>query len=188
MRQLNTTLPKLFSKAPIITAFLMTFFISTPVISQKQVELHPQVGDTINLIEKLDYLLFTEVPDSLFDHGILIKEGEKYQLTVWHDKDVNEYSVSEEEFEQYAGNVEKLSTYYQRQKENLAVSLEKSPIIKRDSIPLGLDIEWMSAEQRSRMIKESRRYNHLKLDADEMGLMGFDREKYINTGGVLFFE
>lgn len=187
MRQLNTTSPKLFSKAPIITAFLMTFFISTPVISQKQVELHPQVGDTIDLIEKLDYLLFTEIPDSLFDHGALTQNGEDYQLKVWHDGNTSEYGISDEEFEKYSGNVEKLSTYYQQQKEKLQAATQKSLVIKSDSIPPGLDIEWMSEKQKSKMIKESRRYNNLKLEADEMGLMGFDREKYIRTGGQMEF-
>jgi hypothetical protein len=165
----------------------MTFFISTPVISQKQVELHPQVGDTIDLIEKLDYLLFTEIPDSLFDHGTLTQNGENYQLKVWHDNEVDKYDVSVEKFEQYAGNVKKLSTYYQRQKEKLQAATKKSLVIKRDSIPPGLDIEWMSEKQKSKMIKESRRYNNLKLEADELGLMGFDREKYIRTGGQMEF-
>ncbi|WP_462319152.1 hypothetical protein [Marinilabilia sp.] len=187
MRQLNISIPKTITKAGIIFALLFTFFFASPALSQKPVELHPEVGDTIDLIEKLDYLLFTEIPDSLFDHGALTQNGEDYQLKVWHDGNTSEYGISAEEFEKYSGNVEKLSTYYQRQKEKLQAATKKSLVIKSDSIPPGLDIEWMSEKQKSKMIKESRRYNNLKLEADEMGLMGFDREKYIRTGGQMEF-
>ncbi|PWE00862.1 hypothetical protein [Marinilabilia rubra] len=187
MRQLNTSFPKFFFEVRIISAMLLVFFFVSPAISQKPVVLHPEVGDTIDLIEKLDYLLFTQVPDSLFDQGVLRKDGENYQLAVWHDTDIEKYDISIEDFESYAGNIEKLSAYYKRQKEKLEAGNKKSLVIKRDSFPPGLDIEWMSKKQKSKMIKESRRYNNLKLDADEQGLMGFEREKYIKTGGQMEF-
>ncbi|WP_159102778.1 hypothetical protein [Marinilabilia salmonicolor] len=45
----------------------------------------------------------------------------------------------------------------------------------------------MSEQQIKKMTKESRRYNQLKLEADEQGLMGYDRRKYIETGGRMEF-
>jgi hypothetical protein len=171
-------------------AFLFLVFVlfALPLKSQQPVVLHPVVGDTIDLIEKLDYLLFSDVPDSLFEQGVLIPDNQDYQLLVWHEGEVAKVDVSAEDFEMLSGNVEKLSAYYQQKAGKKGDSAEVySPLITRDSIPMGLNIEWMSEQQINKMTKESRRYNQLKLEADEQGLMGYDRRKYIETGGRMEF-
>lgn len=172
------------------TAFLFLFFVlfALPLKSQQPVVLHPVVGDTIDLIEKLDYLLFPNVADSLFNQGVLTPDGHDYQLTVWYEGDISKFYIDSSEFDVFSGNVKKLSAYYQ-QKTSTSVSspAENSPLISCDSIPMGLNIEWMSEQQIKKMTKESRRYNHLKLEADEQGLMGYDRRKYIETGGRMEF-
>ncbi|RCW35245.1 hypothetical protein [Marinilabilia salmonicolor] len=171
-------------------AFLFLVFVlfALPLKSQQPVVLHPVVGDTIDLIEKLDYLLFSDVPDSLFEQGVLIPDNQDYQLLVWHEGEVAKVDVSAEDFEMLSGNVEKLSAYYQQKAGKKGDSAEvHSPLITRDSIPMGLNIEWMSEQQINKMTKESRRYNQLKLEADEQGLMGYDRRKYIETGGRMEF-
>ena len=183
MNQPNITFPK------IRTLFVILFLILLVASAncQKPVVLHPIIGDTIDLVEKLDYLLFAEIPDSLFDKGTLIKEGENYQLKVWYNSEISRFALTSNEFEQYAQNVAKLSVYYKQTKESSSGVPVESPLITNDSIPLKLDIEWMSEQQKQKMASESRRYNNLKLEADEQGLMGFDREKYIKTGGEMEF-
>lgn len=171
-------------------AFLFLVFVlfALPLKSQQPVVLHPVVGDTIDLIEKLDYLLFSDVPDSLFEQGVLVSKEQGYQLTVRNGEGISEFDVSREEFRMLSENVEKLSAYYQQKAaKNDASAKENSPLITRDSIPMGLNIEWMSEQQIKKMTKESRRYNQLKLEADEQGLMGYDRRKYIETGGRMEF-
>jgi hypothetical protein len=168
--------------------FLVIVLFALPLKSQQPVVLHPVVGDTIDLIEKLDYLLFSDVPDSLFEQGVLVSKEQGYQLTVWNGEGISEFDVSREEFRMLSENVEKLSAYYQQKAaKNGASAEENSPLITRDSIPMGLNIEWMSEQQIKKMTKESRRYNQLKLEADEQGLMGYDRRKYIETGGRMEF-
>jgi hypothetical protein len=157
------------------------------VSAQQKVVLHEVVGDTIDLVEKIDYVLFTEIEDSLYDYGVVFKDNELYVLEVTHNSGITSLELCPEVFHNYAGNVEKLSAYYRQKKEKNNVLSESSPLITKDSIPLGLDIEWMSKSQKDKMTKESRRYNRLKLDADEMGLMGFERKKYIETGGRMEF-
>jgi hypothetical protein len=167
--------------------YLFFFLAAVNANAQQKVILHEVVGDTIDLIEKIDYLLFAEVEDSLFDYGVVFKEDELYVLEVMHTSGITTRELSSEAFQSYVGNVEKLSAYYQQKKEEGKVLSENSPLISKDSIPLGLDIEWMSRKQKDKMTKESRRYNSLKLDADEIGLMGFERKKYIETGGRMEF-
>ncbi|WP_157202514.1 hypothetical protein [Marinilabilia salmonicolor] len=185
--------PKTNQSAPSMggnAAFLILFslFFVFPLKSQNPVVLHPVVGDTIDLIEKLDYLLFSDVPDSLFNQGVLTPDGNDYKLTVWHEGDISKFDIDREEFEVLSGNVKKLSAYYQQKTATADSSaVGNSPLITRDSIPIGLNIEWMSEQQIKKMTKESRRYNQLKLEADEQGLMGYDRRKYIETGGRMEF-
>ncbi len=166
--------------------FLLFVFLALPLKSQQPVALHPVVGDTIDLIEKLDYFLFPDVPDSKFEQGVLIPNAQDYQLLVWHKDEISKMDVSAEDFIIFSENVEKLSAYYQQKEEEAPV--KESLLISGDSIPFGLDIEWMSQKQKRKMIKASKRYNSLKLDADEMGLMGFEREKYIKTAGMLIID
>lgn len=170
-----------------VATLFVLFLAAVNANAQQKVVLHEVVGDTIDLVEKIDYLLFTEVEDSLFDYGVVFEEDELYVLEVTHNSGVSFRELSPEAFQAYVGNVEKLSAYYQQKQEKGNVLSERSPLISKDSIPLGLDIEWMSKKQKDKMTKESRRYNSLKLDADEMGLMGFERKKYIETGGAMEF-
>ncbi len=168
--------------------FFLLFFVHFTLsgFSQTKMVLHPEVGDTIGLIEKIDYLLFPEIPDSLFDYGVVFQDGDQYRLQITNGSDTNNIALSSVSLKNYKANIDKLRRYYDRKLEEDSISLKTdSTIVNKDSITTGLDIEWMSQKQKEKMVDESSRYNRLKLEADEMGLMGFDREKYIKTGGYI---
>lgn len=93
--------------------------------------LHPIVGEIIDRNEKIDYLLFPEINDSLFNYCQIKQVEEKFI--------VNSYFVSDStvtillnisDINQYQKNIDKLYDYYSRQPEvdslsNLKVLIQK---------------------------------------------------------------
>lgn len=182
---LNTTLK--FKNTLRLFAVSMLFAgICISAFAQENVILHSEVGDTIDVVEKIDYLLFPGIPDSVFVYGTINQVDEVNQLNVFDGCQTSVNKLSPEAFQENAQNVEKLSAYYKTRLEKDTTE-GTSLLVKKDSIPMGLNIEWMSSKQKDKMVRESYRYNSLKLDADEMGLMGAERERYIQTGGEMQF-
>ncbi|MFV0376659.1 MAG: hypothetical protein ACK5JD_05070 [Mangrovibacterium sp.] len=145
--------------------------------------LHPLVGDTINLEEKQTYLLFESVPDSLFGLAVIYETPENYLLKVSKDANEARLTLSPEEIETYQTNISKLSVYYQRQQTQTADTLvnlmEQSDTI---TAPRLMD-EYISPEQLVRIKREARRFLELSQSAEEYGLQGTDKQRYIEKNG-----
>jgi hypothetical protein len=151
--------------------------------SQDQVvAIHPVIGDSIDIKEKRDYLLFPAVAN---DHFILAQihcRNESYFLHAYFTSDTVVTPVDTADLTQYYSNIEKLHAYYS--------NLQKiGPANMGDTIALekGLDKlnsnDLLTPEQRKKIGHDGRKHQMLNKSADDRGLKGQDKADYLQTGG-----
>lgn len=95
-----------------ITLLLLSYcLILTTASAQDVYPLHPSVGDTIDLTEKLDYSLFSEIENKGFQHAVIVFREGNFVLLVKTD------SINEKESEsEYAQTLEQESIITEQQK------------------------------------------------------------------------
>ncbi len=167
-------------KCSILT--LLTLSFSLALCAQKIIQLHPIIGDTISQNEKILFLLFPDIPDSSFQFGTL---KQNVDSAFFLDEFVSNQHYKKEltinEINKYKENIDKLLTYYasfnDTTKSNEQIDLNKPFHLKK---PIGISI---TSDQLEKMKKEATRYNALKLEAEEKGLWGTEKDNYIKTKG-----
>ncbi|MFA9371169.1 MAG: hypothetical protein ACERIH_05625 [Labilibaculum antarcticum] len=165
------------------------FLISSlSAFAQKEVViLHPVVGDTIDLAEKQTYLLFSDVDDSTYDFGQIVKEGDNYFLNVHSQSGEQLLEVDQLKLQEYHTNIQKLLAYYSYL-EN-PDKLKEAPLVvlsQKDTCALEMDIEYLSPKTRKKLKYDSYRYQTKKSTAEEMEFWVTDKSNYIHTSG--YFE
>jgi len=166
---------------------LLSLLISLSVFSQKQiVVLHPVLGDSIDKVEKVNYLLFPELGDSLFTYGQIHFKNNKFYLHAYSQTGSTLREIDSLEMKQYYLNVEKLMAYYAYKNNPDTLNDSRSVILSSmDTSALQQRIKYLSPEMRKKLSKDSRRYQSLKADAEQKGYIGVDKENYIKTSGYL---
>ena len=155
-------------------ALLLSHFC---LAQQKIISLHPLIGDTITYEEAYDFYLLHENDIKSFDYAIIIQEHQDYTVYFYGDS-ARQASIDSLQIAQYHQNIEKLWQYTLQSRAEQNKSLDKDT-----SVIQSVDLNLMTLEQKKKMIKDARLYNHKKLNADEWGLMGNEREDYMNYSG-----
>lgn len=139
--------------------------------------LHPIVGDTIDKDEKVNYLLFPEITDSLFIYCQINKVADKYYATSFLVRDsLLTIQLNGTEINLYKENIEKLNAYYSSQPESDSINNLRAFILRDGNsfkiVDIIIDNEKISNEARSeeRLKEDAERLKLQKQGADPGGL------------------
>ncbi len=171
-------------KTSILTLLLLSF--SLTFFAQENIQLHPVIGDTISQNEKILFLLFPDIPDSSFQYATLQHKTDSiFILDEYVSNQHNKKELCFNELNYYKENIDKLLTYY-ASLNNASHPNEQinsnTPLHYKTPIYISL-----TSDQLEKMTKEAKRYNALKLEAEEKGLWGTERDNYIKTKGYWDF-
>ncbi len=168
---------------------LFTFccFFLTIISAQDVYPLHPSVGDTIDVDEKLDYSLFPKIDNDGFQYATIQFKGEKFVLIVNSidliDKEVgleaetvSDIDLSQEEIIEEQQKIQKVNAYYKYLAEE--ASKPKKSVVSAPGKAVPIRLEGAMSEK---MKKEARMNVRLKednrrLQEFEMGLRPNPRE------------
>lgn len=145
-----------------ISFFSLFIFISLTVLSQSSYPLHPSVGDTIEVIEKLDYSLFPFVANPNFKYGVISFEDEKFYLNAVYNDTTSKHLLSKEAIIEAQKNIEKINAYYRLKAENDKKKDSSSYYANR---PSGKAPVLFNDAMNEQIKKEARMYIRLQEDA-----------------------
>lgn len=145
--------------------------------------LHPAVGDTISQAEKRSYLLFEQVPDSAFGYGTIWLNDGSFQLKVEGKYGEQELELTMDEISSNQVKIEKLDKYYQWLVSQKADSVEQIVHLDDTLNSFNLNDDYISLKQRKKITREAKRFLQLSHSADDNGLIGADKERYIDKNG-----
>ena len=135
--------------------------------------LHPIVGEIIDQNEKIDYLLFPEINDSLFSY-CQIKQIEDDFLVVSYliSDSIITIQLNISEINQYQKNIDKLYEYYSSQFEEDSLENLKVLILKEGNsfqiIDISIDSDKISNEVRAeRRMREDAERSRLQKQGGE---------------------
>jgi hypothetical protein len=139
--------------------------------------LHPLVGDVIDRNEKIDYLLFPEINDSLFSY-CQIKQVEERFFVISHlvSDSVITIQLNISEINQYNKNIDKLHEYYSSQPDEDTLINLKALILKEGNSFQIIDITIDS----DKLSNETRAEDRLRDDADRLRL----QKQGSDAGGI----
>ncbi len=159
-----------------LLAVLLT--LSCWVPSQAQiVQLHASLGDTISSEEAYMYYLFQEDGIRAFEYALVYRTNEQYTVQFYGDSRTA-IAIDSSTVAAYGKNIDKINQFLAAEKQDAGV------VVIADSLMFkSVDLQLMTGDQKKKMIKDARRYNWKKVNADEKGLMGNERDDYINTSG-----
>ena len=142
---------------------LVLFFLSFKLTAQDVYPLHPSIGDTLDLLEKLDYSLFPEVENNGFQYALITYRTDAFFLTSHFDNDsVASTKLDQETIIEAQQNIEKVNAYYRYLKEK--ETTEKNSTIHTDKAP-PIRLEGPMSDK---MRKEARMNVRLQEDARRM--------------------
>lgn len=144
--------------------FILSILFSIIVQAQKDIyPLHPSIGDTLSLVEKLDYSLFPNISNQSYNFGYITFESDNYVLNV-HQKEKKSEKIilTQAMVVEAQQNIEKVNQYY-RLKATLDSSRQQSDVKLEKKAPI-LFNENMNEEMR----KKARMDWRLKEDARRM--------------------
>ena len=150
--------------------------------SQNQlINIHPLVGDTISHEEAYTYYMFQNYDVKIFDYAMLYEVNNGYKV-FFYGEQVQEASIDSLTLNEYHENIEKIYQYMLKNDES------KDNITLQDTILIeSVNLKLMTPEQKDKMVKDARVYTMKMLNANEQGLMGPERDDYINkTGGYMW--
>lgn len=142
--------------------------------------LHPLVGEVIDRNEKIDYLLFPEINDSLFNY-CQIKHVEDSYFVISHlvSDSVITIQLNNSEINQYNKNIDKLFDYYSSQPDEDTLINLKALILKEGNsfqiVDITIDYDKLSNEARTE--------DRLRDDADRLRL-----QKQGSDAGGLYID
>lgn len=98
--------------------FTIIFFLAalTNVYAQSILyQLHSLVGDTVDVIEKRNYQLFSEFQDASYNYAYITQEDTDFKLVTHFTYDSVSIQVIEKEtLEEYSTQIQKFGEFYQR--------------------------------------------------------------------------
>jgi len=129
--------------------------------------LHPIVGEIIDRNEKIDYLLFPEINDSIFNYCQIKQVKDKFLANSYLVSDsIITVQLSISEINQYQKNIDKLYDYYSSQPEEDSLSDLKVLILKEGNSFQIIDI----AIDNNDISNEARAEERLRDDAERLRL------------------
>lgn len=156
-----------------------------PVFAQGElIVLHQVIGDTIDKHEQQEFLLFSDILDENFTSATIHFEDSKYTLCIKSDSGLKIAAIKKEDIVENSEHVDKLTRYF------------KSLVEMKDSLDIDLKApanwpnfhsEVLNDAQRRKIAIEARTYFQLNQDAEELGLLGIDKENYIKVNSKSFF-
>lgn len=78
----------------------------------KIVCIHPEIGDTLNLKEKKNYLLFPEISNDDFSYAFIRYLHNSYYLCTYFETDSSISKIDTSDLSSYYKHIEKMSAYY----------------------------------------------------------------------------
>ncbi len=170
--------------------YYFLFFCTTCISQQTIYVLHPVVGDTIDVVELSKYQLFTEIKN--VKKIVLNNTNEVFLLSYTEDGfNFKSKEVSKVDIELNRNNILKLEEYYQKQQNKDSIIETNQGFMKiENNLYKGEDRIDLSDETKNNLRQESNRYNSLKNRAQDKGLLGSERNDFIQTGasGVELFH
>ena len=161
------------------TLIVFLSFYAFTLIGQEDAPypLHPSIGDTIDLEEKLDYSLFPVVPNNAFAYATIHYKKESFVLYINEGISVDpmsglevettiELPITQEEIIESQKNIEKVNAYYRYLATDSTEKKAESDILKNNKgIPMKLENNEKMSEQ---LKKQFRMDQRLKEDAQRM--------------------
>jgi hypothetical protein len=125
--------------------------------------LHPSVGDTIERTEKLDYSLFSFIPNSDFDYATIVFLRDSFYLAVksFNNESTSKEFLSKDALIEAQKSIEKINKYYRYLATKKNDTSSYQPQIRKPKAP-PLRMDGPMTEQ---MKKEARMNVRLKDDA-----------------------
>jgi len=165
-------------KLSLILSFL---FITNTAFSQEIVQLHPVVGDTIGNSEKIAFYLFPEIADSSFIQGVIFFQHSTFKVNIL-EENKPDYTIDVDStmLVEYNQNIEKLIQYYSKLQESDSLNQKQQLLSNSSAIQMSPECK-LNAEERKKLITESRRYLRKKDRAEDLGLWGKEKEDYIKS-------
>ncbi|MDE5420867.1 hypothetical protein L3073_01455 [Ancylomarina sp. DW003] len=159
---------------------LVTFvFLNLAAFSQdKLVVLHHIVGDTIDIQEQRDFILFSDILDQEFNSATIHFHNSKYLMHVNSDSGLKTVELTEKDIEENREHVDKLVKYF------------KSLVERNDSLWIEertsetwpkYQAKILTDDQRRTIAKDAIKYFDLNQDAEDLGLWGLEKENYIKV-------
>ncbi len=152
-----------------IIAFLTVFLLNLNVYSQKNLYvLHPLVGDTIDKIEKIQYMLFQEIADSNFRHCYLtFSDGEYFVNTCTLNGSIHITQVDSSLINRYKVNIEKLNQYYLTRAKNDTGKIDKKMSIDDEILKVSnTNDKILTPNTKDKILNDIRNTNRLNNDAE----------------------
>ncbi len=140
--------------------FLCFFILVSTVVSGQMFVLHPVLGDTISREEKINYLLFPEIDDTVFNYAIVDSIESTVIVKVETNSGLLELSLTEQEVQTYRANISKLAAFYTNDEEE---SVTKSVLIKKDST-VSMKGAFIGEKQQEQINKQVKRDMRLQND------------------------
>lgn len=162
-----------------LSLFVSLLCVSNSANSQKLVQLHPLIGDTISYTEKVAFYLFPEISDSCYVQGVICYQDSALKVNIIEKyKGAYDLSIDSTILNQYKQNIEKLILYYSNL--NVSDTLNQNQILLSTTTANQKAPEYrMTEEERKQLVKESKRYLRKEDKAEDLGIHGVDRELYI---------
>lgn len=130
--------------------------------------LSPVVGDTIDRTEKLDYMLFPGINDSIFKYCYITQSANRYFVnTVTQNDSVFVQEVDLLKLKRYQENIEKLSEYYSNlEKQDSLKNAEKLTLMPKITNSHQVNNQLINQQDRKLIIDKVRQANRLQEDAE----------------------
>ncbi len=158
---LKTILMKNYSLAFAILMLIM----SHAGKSQDAYPLHPSVGDTLDLLEKLDYSLFPFAENTDFNYGVIRFQEDHFELHSSYVGGDSIFSLSQEQLVEAQQNIEKINAYYRLKAEEAKKPKEE---VHFDGRPTGKKPVFFNESTSEQIRKEARMNMRLQDDAQRM--------------------
>ncbi|MGZ2370083.1 hypothetical protein ACXR6G_09885 [Ancylomarina sp. YFZ004] len=164
--------------------FIFLVITHLSVIAQdKLIVLHEIVGDTIDKHEQRTFVLFSDILDQDFTSATIHCGNEKYVMHINSVSGLKLVEIKEDDIVENSKHVDKLASYF------------KSLVVKKDSLDLDLKTasswpkfqsELLNVTQKRKIATEAREFFMVNQTAEELGLLGIDKENYIKVNSKSF--
>lgn len=171
-------------KIKIILLLFVVFFKNTAFSQSKIIQLHPVLGDSIDLVEKRDYLLFPEIQDSTYIYGLLKMKDSLFRFVSYHKSDSISMIVNQKMITEYQRNIAKLHAYYKNQLEPDSLNvLNKGLLISKTALnQKPANQVKLSKEGKKSIGDEANRLIRLKIEANKRRIIGEKKREFITNG------
>lgn len=165
--------------------FLIVVLFKNVVFSQsKIIQLHPILGDTIDLVEKRDYFLFPEVKDATYVYGILERKDSIVRFVSYQFSDTISVNVNQQKISEYQRNIDKLYAYYKNQSVSDSLKIKSTGFMESKTAPGQKLVNPVKLSEAGKKLigEESKRLIRLKNEAAKRRLIGEEKQVFMTNG------